>query len=107
MFEFQELTQGNMSVAEYEAKFTELAQFSCHMVDSDYKKAQKFEGGLTLEVFDRVNVLKLLKYVDVLDRALMAEANLAALKQTKTPTTELRGKRSGFGFKKGCSFATN
>ncbi|XP_028096343.1 uncharacterized protein LOC114296255 [Camellia sinensis] len=36
---FQELKQGKMSVAEYEAKFIELARFSPHMVDTDYKKA--------------------------------------------------------------------
>ncbi|KAL7181479.1 hypothetical protein ACSBR1_040385 [Camellia fascicularis] len=84
-----------MSIAEYEAKFTELAQFAPHMVDTDYKMAQKFEGGLTLEVFDRDGVLKLPIYVEVLDRALMAEATLVAMKQSKAPTTiEWRGKRS-------------
>ncbi|XP_028064789.1 uncharacterized protein LOC114267907 [Camellia sinensis] len=86
--EFQELKQGNMSIVEYEAKFTKLALFAPYMVDTDYKKARKFEGGLALDVFDRVGVLKLPKYVDVLDRALMAEANLAAMKQTKAPTIE-------------------
>ena len=42
------------------------------MVDTDYKKTRKFEGGLNLEIFDRVGVLKLPTYVEVLDRALMA-----------------------------------
>ncbi|XP_028054209.1 uncharacterized protein LOC114258457 [Camellia sinensis] len=79
--EFQELKQGKMSIAEYEAKFTELARFASHMVDTDYKKAQKFEGGLDLDVFDRVGMLKLPMYVEVLDRALMAEVILAAKKQ--------------------------
>ncbi|XP_028063484.1 uncharacterized protein LOC114266763 [Camellia sinensis] len=37
--EFQELKEGNMLIAEYEAKFTELAQFSPHVVDTDYKTA--------------------------------------------------------------------
>ncbi|XP_028109695.1 uncharacterized protein LOC114308327 [Camellia sinensis] len=104
VFEFQELKQGRMSVAEYEAKFTELARFAPYMVDTDYKKARKFEGGLDLDVFDRVGVLKLPTYVEVLDKALMAEATLAAMKQSKTPAStanEWRGKRPGFGFKKG------
>ncbi|XP_028072636.1 uncharacterized protein LOC114274849 [Camellia sinensis] len=74
------------------------------MVDTDYKKARKFEGGLTLEVFDRVGVLKLLKYVDVLDRALNAEANLAAMKQIKALTTKCKGKRFGFNSRKGACF---
>ncbi|XP_028068691.1 uncharacterized protein LOC114271263 [Camellia sinensis] len=98
-----------MSVAKYEAKFTELARFAPHMVDTDYKKARKFEGELDLEVFDRVGVIKLPTYVEVLDRSLMADATLAAMKQGKAPattTTEWRGKRSGFGFKKSRSFVS-
>ncbi|XP_028085782.1 uncharacterized protein LOC114286758 [Camellia sinensis] len=101
--EFQELKYRIMSVAEYEAKFTELARFARHMVDTDYKKARKFEGGLDLEIFDRVAVLKLPTYVEVLDRALTVEATIAAKKQTITPTTEWRGKRTRFSFKKGRS----
>ena len=94
-----------MSVAEYEAKFTELARFAPHIVDTDYKQVQKFEGGLDLEVFDQVSVLKLPTYVEVLDRALMAEAIIIAKKQTITPTTEWKGKRGGFNFKKSRSFS--
>ncbi|XP_028110669.1 uncharacterized protein LOC114309174 [Camellia sinensis] len=44
--EFETLRQGSKTVAEYEAQFAELAQFVPHMVDTDYKKARKFEGGL-------------------------------------------------------------
>ena len=71
------------------------------MVDTDYKKARKFEGGLNVEILDRINVLKLLKYVYILDRAIMVESNIEALKQTETPATEWRGKRQDFKFKKG------
>ncbi|XP_028081872.1 uncharacterized protein LOC114283253 [Camellia sinensis] len=77
------------------------------MVDTDYKKAQKFEGGLDLDVFNRVGVLKLPTYVEVLNRALIEEATLAAKKQSKAPITKWRGKRSGFSFKKGRSFTTS
>ncbi|XP_028112205.1 uncharacterized protein LOC114310424 [Camellia sinensis] len=103
--EFQELKQGRMSVAEYEAKFTELARFAPHMVDTDYKKTSKFEDGLDLDISDRIGVLNLPTYVNVLDRALMAEAILAAKKQTLVPTSEWRGKRSGSNFKRGRSFS--
>ncbi|XP_028080581.1 uncharacterized protein LOC114282132 [Camellia sinensis] len=90
---FEQLKQGNLSVAEYESKFTELAWYAPHMVNSNYKKARKFESGLKVEVLDWVNVLKLTKYVDVLDKALMAKANITALKQAKTPSR--RGKVKG------------
>ncbi|XP_028077124.1 uncharacterized protein LOC114279119 [Camellia sinensis] len=105
--EFEQLKQGTMSVTEYEAKFTELARYAPHMVDTNYKKAKKFEGGLDVEVLDRINVLKLVKYVDVLDRAIMAEANIVGLKQAKTPVNEWNGKKQGFNFKKGQNNSNN
>ncbi|XP_028090905.1 uncharacterized protein LOC114291076 [Camellia sinensis] len=105
--EFQELKQGRMSVAEYEAKFTELARFAPHMVDTDYKKACKFEGGLDLDILDRVGVLNLPTYVNVLDRALMEKSILAPKKQTLVPRTDWTGKRYGNNFKKGRSFSGN
>ncbi|XP_028059897.1 uncharacterized protein LOC114263531 [Camellia sinensis] len=46
VIEFENLKQGNKTVAEYEAQFTKLARFALHMVNTDYKKARKFEGGL-------------------------------------------------------------
>lgn len=101
VIEFEQLKQGTMSVAKYEAKFIELGQYAPHMVDTDYKKARKFEGSLDVEVLDRINVLKLEKYVNVLDGAIVAETNVAALRQVKTPMIEWKGKKSGSNFKKG------
>ncbi|XP_028090667.1 uncharacterized protein LOC114290859 [Camellia sinensis] len=86
---FETLRQGNKTVAEYEAQFAELAQFAPHMVDTDYKKARKFEWGLRSAILDRVNMLKLPTYVDVLERAVIAERNIVA----QTRISELRGKR--------------
>ncbi|XP_028063556.1 uncharacterized protein LOC114266814 [Camellia sinensis] len=90
VLEFQELKQANMSVAEYEAKYTELARFAPYIVDTDYEKARKFEGGLDLDILDRVGVLNLPTYVNVLDRALMVEAILAAKKQALVLTSYYR-----------------
>ncbi|GMP32318.1 hypothetical protein CsSME_00006128 [Camellia sinensis var. sinensis] len=53
------------------------------------------KGGLDLDILDRVGVLNLPTYVNVLDRALLAEAIFPANKQTLVPTSEWRGKRSG------------
>ncbi|XP_028079095.1 uncharacterized protein LOC114280883 [Camellia sinensis] len=90
--EFMEQKQGNKSVVEYEAQFIELARFAPHMVDTDYKKARQFEGGLHDPILDRVNVLKLPTNVDVLDRALIAEGNVANRKQN----FEWKGSRQNF-----------
>ncbi|XP_028076119.1 uncharacterized protein LOC114278268 [Camellia sinensis] len=53
--EFMGLKQDSMTVAEYEAKFTELARFAPHMVDIDYKKGRHFEGGLQDDILEKVN----------------------------------------------------
>ncbi|XP_028063063.1 uncharacterized protein LOC114266377 [Camellia sinensis] len=101
--EFMELKQNSMTVAEYEA-FTELARFAPHMVDADYKKARHFEGGLRDDILDKVNVLKLETYINVLDRAIISEANIA--RQNK-PSTDWKSKRQGFFSKKRLSKRQN
>ncbi|XP_028127173.1 uncharacterized protein LOC114323719 [Camellia sinensis] len=95
--EFETLRQGNKTVAEYEAQFAELARFAPHMVDMDYKKARKFEGGLRSAILDKVNMLKLPTYVDVLERAVIAEGNLA----TQSRISEWKGKRQNTQWSKG------
>ncbi|XP_028123196.1 uncharacterized protein LOC114320265, partial [Camellia sinensis] len=46
------------------------------MVDDDYRKARKFESGLRGPIQDRVNMLNMPTYAGVLDKAILAEANL-------------------------------
>ncbi|XP_028067473.1 uncharacterized protein LOC114270223 [Camellia sinensis] len=95
--EFETLRQGNKTVVEYEAQFAELARFALHMVDTDYKKARKFEGALRSAILDKVNMLKLPTYVDVLERAVIAEGNLA----TQNRISEWKGKRQNTQWSKG------
>ncbi|XP_028082583.1 uncharacterized protein LOC114283903 [Camellia sinensis] len=95
--EFETLRQGNKTVTEYEAQFAELARFAPHMVDTDYKKARKFEGELRNAILDRVNMLKLPTYVDVLERVVIAEGNIAA----QDRISEWEGKRQNIQLSKG------
>ncbi|XP_028062426.1 uncharacterized protein LOC114265792 [Camellia sinensis] len=74
--EFQNLTQGNKTVAEYDRAFTELARYAPHMVDDEYRKARKFESGLREPIQDWVNMLNMPTYTGILDKAILAEANL-------------------------------
>ncbi|XP_028065219.1 uncharacterized protein LOC114268287 [Camellia sinensis] len=90
--EFMELKKENKSIAEYEAQFIELARFAPHMVNTYYKKAKQFEGGLHDPILDKINVLKLPTYVDALDRALIAERNVANRKQN----FEWKGRKQNF-----------
>ena len=48
--EFLELKQGNMTVLEYVAKFTELARFGDDYVAIDMAKVRKFEDGMKLSI---------------------------------------------------------
>ena len=73
--EFQTLTQGNRTVAEYDRAFTELVRYAPHMVNDEYMKARKFESGLRGPIQDRVNMLNMPTYAGVLDKAILAEAN--------------------------------
>ena len=48
--EFRELKQGNMTMLEYIAKFTELARFGDDYVVTDMAKVMKFEDSLKLSI---------------------------------------------------------
>ena len=52
--EFLELKQGNMTVLEYVAKFTELARFRDDYVATNMAKVRKFEDGLNLSIRGKI-----------------------------------------------------
>ena len=68
------LTQGDLTVAEYEAKFTELARFLANQVDTDEKKARRFEQGLKFWIQNRVAMFELTSYVAVVQKAMVIES---------------------------------
>ncbi|KAL8145807.1 hypothetical protein AgCh_003815 [Apium graveolens] len=68
------LTQGDLTVAEYEAKFTELARFVPDQVDTDEKKARRFEQGLKFWIQNRVAMFELNSYVAVVQKAMVIES---------------------------------
>ncbi|KAL7190051.1 hypothetical protein ACSBR1_039655 [Camellia fascicularis] len=94
---FERLKQGNQTIAEYGAQFTEFPKFALHRVNTDYKKARKFEGGFENSIQERVNILKLPSYVDVLDRALMTETNMAVHNRPSEWTEMKQGPYSNKG----------
>ncbi|XP_057502680.1 uncharacterized protein LOC130786384 [Actinidia eriantha] len=71
--EFIHLKQGNITVMAYEAKFTELARYAPYMVDTEEKKARKFEDGFRGNIKSRLELLRLPTYTEVLNCALLAE----------------------------------
>ena len=59
---FLELKQGDMSVAEYEAKFNELARFAPHLISTERRKAKRFEQGLKPWLYNKVVVFEIDNY---------------------------------------------
>ncbi|XP_050266344.1 uncharacterized protein LOC126709967 [Quercus robur] len=104
--EFIRIAQGTQSVYEYERKFAELSRFAPHMVDTEARKGRHFERGLREEIQGLVSMFKWETYVEVVDRALIAERNCNHLSkandQERKPNQSnfLKGKSSGSSFKK-------
>ena len=69
--ELLELKQGNMTVLEYVAKFTELACFGDDYVATDMAKVRKFEDGVKLSIRGKI-VGFLLQDMDSMVRTAMA-----------------------------------
>ena len=68
--EFGRLLQRGLTMAQYEAKFTELSR---HAKDMEEKKVRRFLRGLRPPIHDQLVVLMLTEYRDVVDRALIVE----------------------------------
>ncbi|XP_074373727.1 uncharacterized protein LOC141714085 [Apium graveolens] len=71
--QFLELKQGNISVTEYEAKFTKLARFLLEQVDTEEKWAKRFQQGLHPSIHSRVAVFELATYTAMVQKAMIIE----------------------------------
>ncbi|GFS41563.1 hypothetical protein Acr_00g0075120 [Actinidia rufa] len=60
-------------IAEYEAAFTNLAEYAPHLVATDEMRARRFEDGLRYEIRRVIQPLVLPTYADVLDHAIIVE----------------------------------
>lgn len=98
--EFMYLVQRDMTVSEYRAKFEELSQFAPHMLPNDATRARCFEEGLRSAIKDKIAILKLTRYADVVERALIAEKSVPETKRVWNPKFTSGGqsnKRKRFG----------
>ncbi|GFS39171.1 hypothetical protein Acr_00g0061460 [Actinidia rufa] len=71
--EFEQLKQIEKTIAEYEAAFTNLAEYAPHLVATGEMKVRRFEHGLRYEIKRVIRPLVLSTYADVLDRAIIVE----------------------------------
>ncbi|XP_050875752.1 uncharacterized protein LOC127079413 [Lathyrus oleraceus] len=67
--EFLELKEGNLSVTEYAAKFTELAKFYPHYdgANAEFSKCIKFENGLRPKIKKAVGYQNIRVFTDLID----------------------------------------
>ncbi|XP_063946053.1 uncharacterized protein LOC135151501 [Daucus carota subsp. sativus] len=70
---FLELKQDDMSVADYEVRFTELARFVPDQVDTDEKRAKRFQQGLKDWIRSRVAMFEMTSYVSIVQKAMIIE----------------------------------
>ncbi|KAI9180213.1 hypothetical protein LWI28_002391 [Acer negundo] len=67
--EFLGLTQGSMSLVEYERKFEQWSRFALYLIDTEQRKINRFVGGLKSYIQKHVHVLGLMTYADMLQKA--------------------------------------
>ncbi|CAA0837978.1 Unknown protein, partial [Striga hermonthica] len=90
--EFWNLTQGSLTVDEYEREFTKLSYFVEHLVDTDVKRAKKFRRGLKPTIRHLVASHGDLPYAETVGRALQIEASI---KLEKEATLVMEAQASG------------
>ncbi|KAI3933160.1 hypothetical protein MKW92_000707, partial [Papaver armeniacum] len=71
-----QLTQRNMTVAQYQAKFEELSRFATHLVENEELKAFMFQEGLRPSIKSKLSVLKITSYNEIVERAMIAERDI-------------------------------
>ena len=62
-----------MTVMEYESRFYELSKFALGMLIKEGEKARRFQHGLRLAIKNRVVLLALMDYSELVKRALLME----------------------------------
>ena len=68
-------------MAQYEAKFTEISRFAPQLIAIEEEKALKFQDGLKPYLKNKISILKLSVYSEVIDRALITENDNEELHQ--------------------------
>ena len=70
---FLELKQNNLSVPEYEAKFMELSLFVMELVNTEEKRARRFQQGLRQWIQNWIAVLEVTDYATVVQKETIVE----------------------------------
>ena len=81
--DFLKLTQETKCIAKYEEQFTALSRFSPTLVANEGNKCKKFLEGLRPNIEGRLTIFKINNYVNLVDRAILAEKDILEAQVTK------------------------
>ena len=85
--EFIELKQNEMTVAEYELKFTQLSVYAANLIATEEEKCLKFEEGLTYKIRSKLTPYDMETFPRLIAAAIKAE-KLVNEKKTLLPSSE-------------------
>ncbi|KAK2995852.1 hypothetical protein RJ640_015812 [Escallonia rubra] len=71
--EFLNFEQGNLTVQQYVTKFTSLAKHDSYLVEGEDMRARKFQDGLKPEIQEKISILNIDDYYEMVDIALFIE----------------------------------
>ena len=75
------MEQGDMTMAQYEAKFTELSRFTLQLIVTEKEKTLKFQDGLKPYLKNKISILKFSVYSKVVNKALITKKDNKELQQ--------------------------
>ncbi|XP_074346555.1 uncharacterized protein LOC141685344 [Apium graveolens] len=78
---FLNLRQEDMTVAEYEVKFLELARFAPEYVNTEVNKAKRFQQGLKPGIRSQVALFEIRNYAALVQKAMIVEGEIEATKR--------------------------
>ena len=97
--EFLNLKQGNMTVAEYEVKFTQLSRYASSMVATERDKCRRFEEGLKYEIRIKITIGELRNFTNLRAAAIRVERLIKEkpvfFSKSKREGTKFAGEASG------------
>ena len=100
-WEFLELKQGNMNVLEYVAKFTELARFGDDYVATDMAKVRKFEDGLKLSIWGKIEGFLIQDMDSMVTTTMAIEREIEDARSIRDADTSGKRKESQASFSSG------
>jgi hypothetical protein len=100
--EFEDLTQGSMTVSEYVTRFTQLSCYAPDNVDTDEKKQDWFLNGLNDGLAYALEARDFINFQDMVDKALVLE-NQRGIMEWKRKMQRTRPQGSNTRIRVGCS----